>query len=74
MKTLPCVELKNGMFLTLRERRIMLDILDEAFDRAQVFNDLNAQNEMRKVYSLLGDYIAAYERGNINRSDFERCG
>lgn len=73
--TLPCVEMRNGMFLTLRERRIMLALLDEANDRTQVMKPTGTLNqELTNAYTLLGDYIAAFKSGNINRSDFERCG
>lgn len=73
--TLPCVELRNGMFLTLRERRIMLALLDEASDRTEVMKPSGTFNqELTNAYTLLGDYIAAFKSGNINRSDFERCG
>lgn len=73
--TLPCVELRNGMFLTLRERHIMLALLDEAGDRTEVMKSSSTFNqELTNAYTLLGDYIAAYKSGNINRSDFERCG
>jgi hypothetical protein len=73
--TLPCVELSNGLILTLRERKIMKLIIAEATDRAKVLGyEGGEMTEVKNVYQLLGDYIAAYKLGNINESDFERCG
>ena len=78
MENLPCVELSNGMQLTLRERRMMVNIIDEAVDRHIIFsatgNKRTINQELASVYALLGDYIAAFQSGNINRRDFERCG
>ena len=78
MENLPCVEISNGMVLTLRERRIMRDIVDEAIDR-QIISSANGSDrtinqELANVYIFLGYYIAAFKSGNINRRDFERCG
>jgi len=75
MVKLPCVEMPNGMFLTRSERTVMLLLINEAKNRTVIFGETSTHfDELSKMHALLGDYIAAYKNGNINESDFERCG
>lgn len=75
-RTPEIIETEKGFFLTLRERKIMKLILDEANERVDVNRALscNRFREAENVCLLIADYVKAYRQGNITQADIERCG
>lgn len=72
------IKTEHGYFLTLRERKIMLLMLEEARERTDERQrpgvTQTVDNELTNLRLLIGDYIAAYKTGRLSISDFERCG